>query len=241
MQLSWLPFYAALVATAFAGASGAAVAQGESEKLLDPGWNDPFFADYLERQGTDAAPSLGGVRFSLPVLGFSRSPSGTDAAPEFPLGQQLAAVIPSWPACAKGRPKTVTLPSVPEQAAGVEPGTWFTSTYDFGCLQIVVEGDRNSPDPAVAPDPEPAPESGAISIVYQDENAGVPLDTNGDAAPALETPAAGGMPIISYTRGGLTYAITVACTPPSQSLCADSGALRTLTERLVPVAGRPQP
>lgn len=229
----------ALILVAFIASGHAAKAQpSETEALVDPDWSDPFFSTYLEEGSTKSALTDSAVEFSLPVLGFGAA-AGELA---LPLGDRLGAAIEAWPACAPAEPDTVTIPADPDDAAGLELGTWFTSTYDFGCLQIVVEGDRNRPDPALAPAPEAALESGAIEISRHDENAGFVLDGEGHtrAAPtALEGPPPGEA-LISYTRGNLIYGITVSCTRESAAFCASNGALRALVGELSPVAGRPQ-
>ncbi|RWO88574.1 hypothetical protein [Mesorhizobium sp.] len=220
-----------------------------AQELADPGWDDPFFSSYLERERSrplDASPPNDGVSFSLPVLGFATqgAPGAGDAAPPIggPLSARLKSAIPEWPACATASPKVTTVPETPEQAAGAAPGTWFTSTYDFGCLQIVIDGDRNEPDEAFANAAEEAPESGSIELAYQNENAGESIDAEGNvASPGVPPKIEQNEVVISYARGNLVYGVTVSCQTGSESLCASRPALEALTGQLIPVAGRPAP
>jgi hypothetical protein len=231
---------ALILVAVIAGGQAARAQPAETDALVDPGWADPFFSTYLEQDSAETALTGSAVEFSLPVLGFAAESAPGDLA--LPLGDRLGAAIEAWPTCAEAEPDVVTIPADPDDAAGLDLGSWFTSTYDFGCLQIVVEGDRNRPDPALAPAPEAALESGAIEISRHDENAGFVLDSEGNtrAAPtALEGPPPGEA-LISYTRGNLVYGITVSCMRESAAFCASNGALRALVGELSPVAGRPQ-
>lgn len=228
-----------LLVPLFAAAAGSAAAQAPTtDTLVDPGWNDAFFAPYVAQPRDDAAFTANSVTFSLPVLGFPDAGPGGLAEP---LGERLRASLSQWPACASPQPEVVTVPANATQSAGLEPGSWFASTYDFGCLQIVIEGDRNPPDAALVPERDALPESGTIVISRQDENAGYSIDEAGRALmiPGENQPL--GEVLIAYTRGNLTYGITVSCGPESGAFCSDNGGLRALVGELVPIAGRPQP
>jgi hypothetical protein len=228
--------------------AGAAM-PASAQELVDPGWSDPFFSNYLEKERSrpiDEAPPMGGVSFSLPVLGFETqgAPGIGDAAQPIggPLSTRLKTAIAEWPACATAAPKVTTVPATAEQSAGAAPGSWFTSTYDFGCLQIVIEGDRNEPDESFANAAEEAPESGSIDLAYQNENAGESIDAEGNVASLWAPPKVEqNEVVVSYARGNLVYGVTVSCQEGSESLCASRAALEALTSQLIPVAGRPAP
>jgi hypothetical protein len=218
------------------------VAQQTESTLIDPDWEDPFFADYIAQNRAGFARESAAVSFSLPVLGFLPAGDVTENAAFAAVDLNLAGTVSGWPECAAESPEITTVPQTPEQAAGLEPGTWFTSTYDFGCLQVIIEGDRNRPDPALVPQPDALPESGTVEITVFDENAGAVLDAEGratDSGAQLSEPAS--EPLINYTRGNIVYTITVSCAPESRSFCNNNGALRDLSGQLVPVAGHPTP
>jgi hypothetical protein len=233
-------YFAALLSVILVFEGGALIAQESSPgALIDPGWDDPFFANYLQQQGTRLSNEA--VSFSLPVLGFPTTGAPGPETLEPPLGDRLAATVEAWPACANDQPSVVTVPNKPEQAAGLELGTWFTSTYDYGCLQIVVEGDRNLPDPALISKPAPVPQSGSIEISRLDENDGAALNAEGNELIAPNSRRPYGDVLIGYTRGNLVYTITVSCGPESEVFCSSDSALRALVGQLTPLAGRPNP
>lgn len=211
-----------------------------TDGLIDPGWDDAYFEAYRALSAPDAAFSENTINFSLPVLGFRDALAGPDSLAK-PLGERMQTALPGWPACAAASPKVVTIPANASQSAGLQLGTWFSSTYDFGCVQVVVEGDRNLPDRSLVPEAGELPESGTIVIAREDENAGASVDPEGNANLTSAAPPALGDVVISYTRGNLTYGITVSCSAEGASFCANNGALRALVGELVPVAGRPQP
>ncbi|EGE55747.1 UNVERIFIED_ORG: hypothetical protein GGD44_000126 [Rhizobium esperanzae] len=213
------------------------------QSLTDPGWDDKFFADYLEAQGNAAASAAGGVNFSIPVLGYAGSDDA--AGPPSTLGAKLTSVIPNWPACANGEPTVTTVPNSIEQAVGANAespiGSWFFRTYDFDCMQIVISGDRhksNRSDNAA----DDSPLSGEIKISRPRENDRELLDQEGhvlgDAAPGVELKT---FPQIKYVRGNLTYTVEVACETAAANFCGDDTALTKAVEELEPVAGSPQP
>lgn len=233
--------FTACVTGILVSCAGFAAAAAASE-LFEPDWKDPYFAHYLEKI-REGVPVSGGIDFSLPVLGFSTvgAPGAVEVA-EAPLGDRLDRTVPAWPACAKQTPEVVTVPNQSDQAAGLPLGTWYTSTYDFGCVEVVVEGDRNTPDIALVPQRDAPSENGEIEITNQDENAGMAVDEEGHVVQVPEDPdTVLGPAVASYARGNLTYTITVACSAQSQALCASHGDVRALVEQLVPLAGRPQP
>ncbi|RWN27583.1 hypothetical protein [Mesorhizobium sp.] len=185
------------------------------------------------------------IAFSLPVFGL---PGLGEAAPavDGSAAVPLRMAVTSWPDCAAAVPEITTVPAKPEQAAGLEPGTWYVRTFDFQCVEIVVEGDRNLPDSAaVGNQAREVGESGSIVIEHFDENAEAEIDaqgetvpTRGDAAPALPDK---GMPVIAYTRGNLTYSFTVVCSADdSRAFCDDEQGLRELVQQFTVIAGQPQ-
>lgn len=230
-----------LVALATAILSCAAPASLAQERKIDPGWDDPFFAEYLARRSADAASgrARGEVRFSIPVIGFQAEQRGADASLGT-LQARLASEVHNWPQCAASNAASVvTVPENSDQAAGTQLGTWFTSTYDFGCLQIVVEGDGNVTDPSFDSQAGITPESGTIEINRNDENAGVRLDQEGRELTGDQANGTQGQPEVTYTRGNLTYTVTVSCQAESQSFCDSDQSIRSLIAQLEPIAGEP--
>ena len=211
------------------------------ERQIDFGWDDPFFGKYLARRNADAASgrSRGGVRFSIPVIGFEAESSGADASLGT-LQAQLASEVRNWPRCAASNPVSfVTVPENADQAAGSKVGSWFTSTYDFGCLQVVVEGDGNVTERGFDSQAGSTPESGTIEISRNDENSGVRLDQEGRELPGDQAGGIQGQPEVTYTRGNLTYTVTVSCQMESLSFCGSDQSIRSLIEQLKPIAGEP--
>ena len=234
-KLAYLKFGLALTCMSVS-ASTAAV------ELLDPGWGDPFFRGYLEQRSARSATSSG-IDFSLPVLGFSQvGPPGNVTERTAPVRSKFSQLMATWPACANDTPEVTTVPTGQEQSAGLPSGSWYTSTYDFGCVEIVVEGDQNTPDASLVRDRDAPRESGDIQIVRQDENAGTTVDEEGRSMPLGGSSKLAGPVVISYTRGNLTYGVTISCsTPQSEALCENNGDLRALVNQLVPIAGQPDP
>lgn len=225
-----------------------AVAQ---EALSDPGWSDPAFAQYLDAlKATDATDSAAsapfGVAFSLPVLGLPAVEPGNAAASQLRAGAQpmpLGASVADWPACAAANPAITTIPETPDQSAGIEPGSWYVRTLDFGCVVLVIEGSRSAPpSDGAAASPE-LQESGAMTIEYFDENAGQTQDEEGrvvEGIAAQELPDRGS-PTIGIALGGLTYGMTVEClVPESRGFCNSEKGLRELTRQLTVVDGQPE-
>ncbi len=212
--------------------TGLAAPAFSQETLQAPGWDDPVFSDYVARHGArigEAADSPG-VDFTLPVLGLLSVETGNaaaapdDAAPQLPLSMTM----PGWPECAAAEPEIVTIPETMDQLAGAPEGSWYVRSFDFGCLGLILEGDRTVPDARVtnaAPMPE---ESGTLRISRFIEDGG-----------AID-PALAGQPTIALSLGGLVYSLTVECrSEEAWPFCADDDALRSLVRELVVVDGSP--
>jgi len=204
------------------------------DALLDAGWDDHFYEKYLRTRAISSR-SIGGIRFSLPVLGFEKG----DAARGLKVtSDRLARQAKKWPICASPEPVETIIPNSPEQAAGSPLGSWYTATNDFGCFKVVIEGDRR--DSGNKSRGAEIPESGSIAITRPDENDGEPLDQDGkrraDGTLGLVRKP---FPLIGYTRGNLTFSIAVACEIAALEFCADDSSLESMVRELLPIAGSP--
>lgn len=204
-------------------------------QLIDPGWEDPLFATYLEdpdaRRGNLLGTSGGlgagvdeSIVFSLPV--FSLQGSGEVTGGLGAGDVDIRQTVPGWPGCAAREPSIITVPEVAAQSAGLKPGSWYSRTLDYGCIVAVIEGDQNQPDLTAGSRVPGLERSGNSVVTYQ----------GGDA----DEPLVGGIPTIGLRAGNLVYSMTVYCVN-SQSLqfCADEGSLMALPRALVVVAGLP--
>ncbi|RXF73315.1 hypothetical protein [Hansschlegelia zhihuaiae] len=198
--------------------------------LTTPDWSAPEASRFLEEtrgrlvdpgalgEGADArAPA----RLSLPVLGLR--PGFTEASPPPQPGALVepgldTSGIASWPACAS-RAATPAF-------ASDDGGEWYAQTYDFGCVTIVVSGDRRT-DPNVpnALVEELADRSGDVVSTVDEED---------DPAAVLS---------VSYdiVRLNVPYVVTIECAKEAAGLCRDRAGHQLVLSRLVIVAGRPRP
>ncbi|WP_306752406.1 hypothetical protein [Paracoccus actinidiae] len=230
---------------------GAAVDVHAQPALVDPGWEDPAFAAYMER--ADARSAFGeraiaeeivDGTFSLPVLGLAevegegRDRSGLGGTPFDPAA--FAADIPDWPECAANVPDIVTVPEDPARAPGSPPGSWYVRNFDFGCVHLSIEGDRTALPPEIAG--REFGESGTIAVSFFDENAGEAMDAEGrsallDETPGLVTPASASVAIM---LGNLVFGLEVECLAlEAYALCRNVAALTLLAQKLQVVGGRP--
>lgn len=230
---------------------GAAADVRAQSALVDPGWEDPAFSAYVDR--ADARSALGeraiseeivDGAFSLPVLGLAevegegRDRSGLGGTPFDPAA--FAADVPDWPDCAAELPKIETVPKDPARTPGSPPGSWYVRNFDFGCIHLSIEGDRNASPPGVAS--REFGDSGAIAVSSVDENAGEAMDAEGrsallEATPGLVTPVNAS---IAIKLGNLVYGLEVEClAPEAYALCRNVAALTLLAQKLQVVGGRP--
>ncbi|MGN7867626.1 hypothetical protein [Paracoccus sp. 22332] len=209
--------------------------------FLDPGWGDPAFSDYLDRAGGRVLGDDGlgraivGISASLPILGFpeiegesaDRSALGTDFDPA-----AFVEDIPDWPACASPTPEIKNV--------GDETGAWYVRNLDFGCVQMIIEGDRTAPPPQFSG--RSLEDSGTIEVTVYDENAGVPIDAEGRSDiltvdPAEIPPGTAGASIV---LGNLVYGLQVSCVDPTAyALCRNTEASRRIAGKLRVVGGAP--
>lgn len=232
------------------------VDEGVSQELIDPGWDDPAFEHYLSviesLDGTDRDAITKGlvaasdnVTFTLPVLGFAaiERPNGLrDGLVNPDLGPEaLGANIPDWPECAETLPEIVTIPSDREMAEGTRIGSWYVRTIDYGCMQIVLEGDRN-PLPNGFAKPELG-ESGSIEIDWFDENDGTEVDHEGHVqhTDSLQSDVRlRGVPNATITIGSLQYGMSIYCNDfETLAFCNNKTAIELLAQRLTVVGGEP--
>ena len=222
-----------------------AIAQDEAaHDLIEPDWSDPFFSAYLRSNAEQAAlDDPGQIQFTIPILGFDQPHEEEGDA--LPVGLELQEHVNGWPACAVMDPEVTVVPESLEQVADLEPGTWFTSSYDFECIQVVIEGDRNRPEFEAVVSDSLERTSGDIEIDYFNENgSGIVSTEDLEGRTIVEDRWARlvgvRQPHIRYWRGNLVYGVMVSCIPASEAFCSDEAGLRQLVERLVPIGGMPR-
>ncbi|KAB0681348.1 hypothetical protein [Aureimonas leprariae] len=215
--------------------------------LVDPGWSDPAFASYLDaaraRGATGRDPFGGTVEaptFTLPVLGLPGVEGVGDAQERSASdGAALSRNVPDWPSCASPDPTVVTVPESPARSAGAPAGSWYTRTFDFGCVMVTLEGDRNDGGAAFAD--RSSPESGTADVSIFDENAGEGMNAEGRST--VEGPlglTSPGSANIGLVLGNLTYGVTIDCVvPESYAYCRNTEGLRQFAKKLAVVGGAP--
>lgn len=231
-------YFRALVALLLLMPSERAFGQAD---LLDPGWGDPAFRDYLDRAGgrmlgdNGLGRAIVDISASLPMLGFPEIEG--ESADRAALGTAFDPVafaedIPDWPACASPTPEI--------KSVGDESGAWYVRNLDFGCVQMIIEGDRTAPPPRFSG--RSLGDSGTIEVTVYDENAGVPIDAEGRSDILAVDPAdiPPGMAVASIVLGNLIYGLQVSCVDPAAyALCRNTEASRRLAEKLRVVGGAP--
>lgn len=222
-----------------------------AQELLDVGWSDPYFASYRNKtrsiqsmSGADRRAVLGSeVAFTLPVFGLSGVEKRSRSANEWSIAAPLRDKLKTWPVCASDNVSVTTIPETADQAAGAPLGSWYVRTFDFGCMEIIVEGDRNVRDKAAAGSQRQSlSESGKIDIHYEKENGDAKVDQDGRSVPsdALSAIPDQGTPVIAYSRGYLVYSFTVVCSQPeTKAFCNDRQSLETLVTEFNVVEGQP--
>jgi hypothetical protein len=198
--------------------------------LTTPDWSAPEAARFLdETRGRLVDPSALGEgadprapsRLSLPVLALR--PGFTEPAPPPQPGALVdpgldTSGVASWPACA--------IRAVAPAFASDDSGDWYAQTYDFGCVTIVIAGDRRTD--VAAPDAlreELADRVGDVVTVVDEED-------DPDAVNSLS---------YDIVRLNTPYVVTVECAAEATAFCKDRAAHRAILSRLVIVAGRPRP
>lgn len=198
--------------------------------LTTPDWSAPEAARFLDdTRGRLVDPSALGEgadprapsRLSLPVLALR--PGFTEAAPAPPPGALVdpaldTSGVSSWPACA--------IRAVAPAFASDDSGDWYAQTYDFGCVTIVITGDRRT-DTAVpnALREELADRTGDVVSVVDEED-------QPDAVRSLS---------YDIIRLNTPYNVTFECLAEAVDFCRDRVAQQTILSRLIIVAGRPRP
>jgi hypothetical protein len=184
--------------------------------LLTPDWNSPPARAYLERdRAAEPSTSDPGKPLNIPVIGFF--PGFNEAQPSAVLREKLInrndTAALNWPTCA-------VEPQQPTPIVRDESGTWFTQDYDFGCVLVSINGDRNTDDSdtslARTPDGE------AVASVEDETNSGL--------ANSLT---------LTVNRFGLPYVVSIECFDEIKSLCQPSGPWQALINRLSIVGGTP--
>jgi hypothetical protein len=128
-----------------------------------------------------------------------------------------APAIEWWPNCAKA--------SADLQSARDSTGTWYFAQYDFGCITVVISGERNSSTETPGAAQEDLSDKVADSASAADENnSGKPLSLT-----------------YSITRFHIPYQVTIECTEKSAEFCGDPAAQRRLLSRLSIIDGEPRP
>ncbi|MBQ0822677.1 hypothetical protein KBI52_21045 [Microvirga sp. HBU67558] len=204
-------------------------AHGQSA-LVTPDWSDPAASRYLEKRNSGALPpspleeglAEPSPQFSLPVLGlregFAAAEPGLDPAGGFIDPLSMAPDVEWWPKCAATNAK-------PDFAADPN-GTWYSATFNFGCITVVVAGDRNSDSqvPAELRD-ELSERRGDVAS---------PLDEDDDPDSVLSV-------TYEIVRFNVPYVVTIECTKESASFCRNRSAHQVLLARLSILQGDPRP
>jgi hypothetical protein len=211
------PVFLSLVVAGFA-------AEPALADLLTPDWNSAPARAYLERDraaepaSTRAGTSSGGGEqraLSLPVIGFF---PGFNAAQLPPADQdrlinQTGTATLDWPSCA-------VAPAAPGPVVRDDSGTWFTQNYDFGCVHVSINGDRNTDD------------TDANRARLPDGDAVGTVDDETDSGKA-------GSLTIRVNRFGLPYLVSIECYDEIKALCQPNGPWQSLINRLSIVGGTP--
>ena len=217
---------AAFILISLAVAAAPAYGQGE---LVQPIWSAPAPAKYLADNSQSAGFATGSNEFgrldsfSLPVIGLqegfaSKQPSQAlaDSFIGENAGSELAAKGDWWPLCAGPLPQP--------QLARDSSGTWYAGTYDFGCLQVTIVGDRGT---SQSPSQELSNELSEPS-----SNPSSPTDETGDPEDVYSV-------VLDTVQFGVPYTLTIDCNDDSKSLCRDRGDQLVLLSRFTIRAGRP--
>ncbi|WP_085738169.1 hypothetical protein [Rhizobium sp. CIAT894] len=197
------------------------------ETLLQPIWSAPVSARYLaavDNSAGFAAQSNEFGRldsFSLPVIGLqdgfasgTPDPALTDAF--IGKASQAAPDEKWWPSCAGPVPKP--------QLARDDTGTWYAGTYDFGCVQVTIMGDRSTSKPT--------------STQFSDElseprvDPSSPADESGDPDDVYSV-------VLDSLQFGVPYTLTIDCDDSSKDLCRNRQDQLTLLSRFTIRAGKP--
>ncbi|TAW00050.1 hypothetical protein ELI24_17465 [Rhizobium ruizarguesonis] len=188
--------------------------------LLIPDWNAAAAKAFLARDRA-AEPggtgSGGGVEraLSLPVIGFFPGFNAAQLPPDDRdrLINQTDTAALDWPSCA-------VTPSAPQPIVRDDSGTWFTQDYDFGCVHVSVNGDRNTDNS----------DANRARIPDGDGVGSVDDETDSGTAGSLT---------IRVNRFGLPYLVSIECYDEIKALCQPDGPWQSLINRLSIVGGTP--
>ncbi|MDR9759349.1 hypothetical protein RJJ37_06830 [Rhizobium redzepovicii] len=184
--------------------------------LLAPDWNAAAAKTYLARQGAAEPPGSGSaMAVSLPVIGFSSGFNDAELPPAArdKLINQADTAPFAWPSCA-------VAPASPGPIVRDDTGTWFTQDYDFGCVHVSVNGDRNTDDS----------DQNRARIPDGDAVGSVDDETDSGTAGSLT---------IRVNRFGLPYLVSIECYDEIKALCQPTGPWQSLINRLSIVGGTP--
>ncbi len=211
-----------LVAVAAIAGSGRAA---DNNPLLIPDWNDASLARArasFDRSGQAGAPQeQDDGRLSLPRWGLGKvidRPTAEERAVSRSEGSLSSKL--QWPKCASKVTAT-------KHAVNAE-GTWYSDSYDYGCVQIAITGSR-----AYAP-----------GLSRPESKANVDdCSTSARRAPPLSTREEGdtrGRFELNLSLNGLPYSIEGSCSKGALELCRSRAAQCAIVDRLVFLGGRPQ-
>ena len=213
------PWLMALVAFLWTGAAQAGT-------LLNPDWSSPVARKYLSLHVAHAAQfeftlsfEPHGPRspdFSLPVLGLVRgfqAANPAQATSNLFIAPLTVSTMGWWPKCATEKPIVGNASDLTR--------TWYSKSYDFGCLEVSISGDRNTSSdiPASLRD-DIHPTDDVFSVT----------DEGGNST---------AIPPVTYdiTRFGIPYSITIECYLESREFCRDFAAQKLLLDRLSIIQG----
>jgi hypothetical protein len=198
--------------------------QAGERALLEPDWADPRLVQPRAAFERRARPreTTGERALSLPHWGFAQKIAHPDADERSrSLAPAAAAAASPFPSCAAEPPKVQTVRD--------ETGSWYTDSYDYGCLNISVSGDRNF-DRALKP---PVPEGAAVTpdCPAQPQQVSPAEEEDSDTKGSFE---------LQITLNNLPYTISGQCFEGAEGFCRDRVAQCALVDRLIFMEGSQQ-
>jgi hypothetical protein len=197
------------------------LSQAAERGLLEPDWNDAGVARARENLAPEPrARSLGERSLSLPQWGFGKNitaPDGNERARARSIGN-VGSSMP-WPPCASPSPTT--------EHTRDDTATWYSDSYDFGCLHITVSGDRAyTPDLKVPAAPKLEGECSNLETRALGRE-----QPEGDRQGRFE---------LQLRLNAIPYTISGECFKGAEDFCRDRSAQCALINRLILLGGNKQ-
>lgn len=192
--------------------------------LLQPDWDDPKLAsprsNFESRARSFAAPAAEpGKELSLPRWGFGndlQNPTQDERSRSLAFTQERSARAFPWPECASRTPPHV------DRVDGAN-GDSYTDTYHYGCILLIISGDRAYNKALKVPAQEGADVSECPAS--SDENPNEPED---DSKDKFE---------LQITLNHIPYTIRGECYAGAKEFCKDRSAQCELIRRRIFAGG----